>query len=43
MKIKLIKNNSFTLGVDTKEELKEIEEMLKKDLITKKYIKNLNA
>ena len=42
-KIKLIKNNSFTLGVDTKEELKEIEEMLKKDLITKKYIKNLNA
>ncbi len=42
-KIKLVINDSLTLGVDTKEELQEIEKMLKKDPITRKYIKNPNA
>ena len=37
-KIKLIINNSFTIGVDTEEELKEMEQMLKYDSITKNYI-----
>ena len=37
-KIKLIVNETLTLGVDTKEELQEIEKMMQKDPITRKYI-----
>ena len=42
-KIKLVVNETLTLGVDTKEELQEIEKILQIDPITRKYIKNPNA
>ncbi len=37
-KIRCIKNDGFTLGVDTEEELKEIESLIHNDEFTKKYI-----